>query len=195
MEKTIQFINQNSDKYVKAYDLNKYPPNIYQKAKKSFSSLSADAEIIKLIMEWKWGHVRKPNYPSHHKQLIKDIINSWKGFLRSNHDKSSAKQNFDWWHNKLAKRKTTRFISIAFIVHLIHHREIPLIDQHNYRALNFLTNNLKLSKNFKKSPSNWNDIIMLKQFTDEVLPNLSNKNPEDFDKFLMMFGKSIKNNK
>ena len=36
---------------------------------------------------------------------------------------------------------------------------------------------------------------MLKQFTNEILPVLSNKSPQDFDKFLMMFGKSIKKNK
>ena len=110
----------------------------------------------------------------------------------SNHDKKSAVENFDWWCTKFGKRKSTKFITIAFITHLIHNEEIPIIDQHNYRALNFFTNNLSLSSTFKKRPSNWNDIIKLKQFTDTILPHLNNTNPQDFDKFLMMFGKSIK---
>lgn len=30
---------------------------------------------------------------------------------------------------------------------------------------------------------------------NDISPKLSNNNPQDFDKFLMMFGKSIKKNK
>ena len=193
MEKNIQFINQHFDFFVKQYDEKKYPPTIYNKAKKSFSSFTADAETIKLALEWKWGHVNKNNYPKTHKQLITEIINEWENFKKSNAEKKSSIENFDWWCTKFGKRKSTRFITIAFITHLIHNEDIPIIDQHNYRALNFFTNNLSLSSNFKKRPSNWNDIIKLKEFTDTILPNLNNITPQDFDKFLMMFGKSIKN--
>lgn len=192
MEKNIQFINQHFDFFVKRYDEKKYPPKIYQTAKKRFSSFTADEETIKSAMELKWGHVNKRNYPKIQKQLITEIINEWENFKKSNSEKKSPVENFDWWCNKFGKRKSSRFITIAFIVHLVHNEEIPIIDQHNYRALNFFTNNLSLSSSFKKSPSNWNDIIKLKEFTDNILPNLNNTNPQDFDKFLMMFGKSIK---
>jgi hypothetical protein len=192
MEKNIQFINQHFDFFVKQYDENKYPPEIYHTAKKSFSSFTADEEIIKLALEWKWGHVEKPNYPVTHKLLIKEIINEWQNFIISNHEKKSADKNFEWWKKKLGGKSSSRYITIAFITHLIHNEEIPIIDQHNYRALNFFTNNLSLSNSFKKRPSNWNDIIKLKEFTDTILPHIHNKNPQDFDKFLMMFGKSIK---
>lgn len=192
MDKNIQFINQHFDFFVKQYDEKKYPPNIYQTAKKRFSSFTAEEKTIKLALEWKWGHVKKSNYPNKHKQLITEIINEWENFNKSTHDKKSADKNFEWWKNKLGGKTSTRFITIAFITHLIHNEEIPLIDQHNYRALNFFTNNLSLSSSFKKRPSNWNDIIKLKEFTDTILPHLHSKNPQDFDKFLMMFGKSIK---
>ena len=192
MEENIQFINQHFDFFVNQYDENKYPPQIYHTAKKRFSSLSADEETIKLALEWKWGHINKNNYPKTHKQLITEIINEWENFKKSNAEKKLADKNFEWWKNKLNGKSSTRFITIAFITHLIHNEEIPIIDQHNYRALNFFTNNLSLSSTFKKRPSNWNDIIKLKQFTDTILPHLNNTNPQDFDKFLMMFGKSIK---
>ena len=192
MEKNIQFINQHFDFFVKQYDEKKYPPKIYNSAKINFSTFAADEETIKLALEWKWGHVEKPNYPGTHKQLIKQIVSEWENFINSNHDKKSPDKNFEWWKNKLGSKSSTRFITIAFITHLIHSGEIPIIDQHNYRALNFFTNNLSLSNSFKKRPSNWNDIIKLKEFTDTILPHLHNKNPQDFDKFLMMFGKSIK---
>jgi hypothetical protein len=195
MEKNIQFINQHFDFFVKQYDEIKYPPNIYETAKKNFSNFTADEETIKLALELKWGHVNKNNYPKTHKQLITDIINEWENFKKSNAEKKSSIENFDWWCTKFGKRKSTRFITIAFIVHLVHNEEIPIIDQHNYRALNFFTNNLSLLSSFKKRPSNWNDKIKLKQFTDTILPHLNNKNPQDFDKFLMMYGKSIKNTK
>jgi hypothetical protein len=192
MEKNIQFINQHFDFFVNQYDEKKYPPTIYNKAKKSFSSFTADEETIKSALEWKWGHVEKPNYPNNNKLLINEIIAEWGSFIDSNHDKKSADKNFEWWKNKLGGKTSTRFITIAFITHLIHNEDIPIIDQHNYRALNFFTNNLSLSSNFKKRPSNWNDITKLKEFTDTILPHLNNTNPQDFDKFLMMFGKSIK---
>lgn len=192
MEKNIQFINQHFDFFVNQYDENKYPPTIYNKAKKSFSSLAADSETIKSALEWKWGHVEKPNYPGTHKLLIKEIINEWQNFIMSNHEKKSADKNFEWWKKKLGGKSSSRYITIAFITHLIHNEEIPIIDQHNYRALNFFTNNLSLSSSFKKRPSNWNDITKLKEFTDTILPHLNNTNPQDFDKFLMMFGKSLK---
>jgi hypothetical protein len=192
MEKNIQFINQHFDFFVKQYDEKKYPPTIYNKAKKRFSSLTADAETIKLALELKWGHINKNNYPKTHKQLITEIINEWENFKKSNHDKKTPYKNFEWWKNKLGRKSSSRYITIAFIIHLIHNEEIPIIDQHNYRALNFFSNNLSLSSDFKKRPSNWNDVINLKEFTDTILPNLNNTNPQDFDKFLMMFGKSIK---
>ena len=193
MEKNIQFINQHFDFFVKQYDGKKYPPDIYQTAKINFSSFTADAETIKLALEWKWGHFGKPNYPDNHKLLIKEIINEWENFNMSNHEKNSAIKNFEWWKKKLGGKSSSRYITIAFITHLIHNEEIPIIDQHNYRALNFFTNNLSLSSDLKKRPSNWNDVIKLKEFTDTILPNLNNITPQDFDKFLMMFGKSIKN--
>lgn len=192
MEKNIQFINQHFDFFVKQYDEKKYPPQIYNTAKINFSSFTANEEIIKLALEWKWGHIGKPNYPNKHKLLIKEIINEWENFNKSTHDKKSADKNFEWWKNKLGGKTSTRFITIAFITHLIHNEEIPIIDQHNYRALNFFTNNLSLSSNFKKRPSNWNDITKLKEFTYTILLQLNNKTPQDLDKFLMMFGKSIK---
>ena len=192
MEKSIQFINLHFDFFVNQYDENKYPPQIYHTAKKRFSSFTADEETIKLALEWKWGHVGKPNYPNNYKLLMKEIIAEWGSFIDSNHDKKSPDKTSEWWCTKFGKRKSTKFITIAFIFHLIHNEEIPIIDQHNYRALNFFTNNLSLSSTFKKRPSNWNDIIILKEFTDKISHHINNKNPQDFDKFLMMFGKSIK---
>lgn len=128
MEKNIQFINQRFDFFVKQYDEKKYPPNIYQTAKKNFSTFTADAETIKLAMELKWGHIGKPNYPNSHKLLINEIVCEWQNFNKSNHDKKTPIENFDWWCTKFGKRKSTKFITIAFIIHLIHNEEIPIID-------------------------------------------------------------------
>ena len=195
MKKEVEFINQNFAHYLQQYDLGKYPVEIYETVKNKFSTLNVEEESIRNALEWKWGHTGKSNYPVNHKKLIKEITKSWKKFIVSKHDKSSAKKNFDWWKNNIDNPQSTRFITIAFIIHLIHNEDIPIIDQHNYRALNFFSNNLKSSEKFKKKPSKWEDIMMLKQFTNEILPVLSNKSPQDFDKFLMMFGKSIKKNK
>jgi hypothetical protein len=68
---------------------------------------------------------------------------------------------------------------------------VPIIDQHNFRALNYFLNNSVLSPYAKKNPSNWDDIECLKGFVSDISKSL-NKKGEEVDKYLMMFGKELK---
>jgi Leucine-rich repeat (LRR) protein len=52
-------------------------------------------------------------------------------------------------------------------------------------------NNSSLNPNSKKNPSNWEDVNGLKNFISEISISL-NRNQDDIDKFLMMFGKELK---
>lgn len=106
--------------------------------------------------------------------------------------KDSPTGTFDWWKERLSNGKSGRFITIAFITHLVHHsKKVPIIDQHNFRAMNYFKNNSTLNPNSKKNPSNWEDIEDLEKFISEISISL-NRNRDDIDRFLMMFGKELK---
>jgi hypothetical protein len=184
-------IEKEFDVYVNKYDVSKYPVEVYKKAKSNFSKLKPNESQIADALHWKYGNIGKSNYPKSHKLIIKEVANSWKHFESSNATKSPS-ETFDWWKERLAGGKNRRFVTIAFITHLIHHKEnVPIIDQHNFRALNYFMNNSVLGSEAKKNPSNWNDIDCLKDFISEISKGL-NRNNHEVDKYLMMFGKELK---
>jgi hypothetical protein len=191
--KTIEYIIQNFEKYVEGYDYNKYPKVKYNLAKKSFSTLDVSSAQIREILNWKYGNVGKSNTPQSHKNIIKRVIIKWPKFLQSESSKD-AEDTFNWWHNALYVGKSRPYITVAFITHLIHFkRNIPIIDQHNYRAMNYLLNNRLNLNEVKKNPSTWQDIVELMKFIEKISALNNKKTSDEIDKFLMIYGKSIKN--
>jgi len=177
---------------VELYDDKKYPKTIYNQSKISFSNLKASQAQIADALNWKYGNLDKSNTPNSHKKIIKEVSGFWKSFVISN-STGTPKETFDWWKSKLASGKSKRFVTIAFITHLVHHKKhVPIIDQHNFRAMNYFKNNSTLIPTSKKNPSNWDDIKSLQGFVSEISKSL-NKKVEDVDKYLMMFGKELKN--
>ncbi len=190
-KKQLLEISKSFDCYVKMYDSKKYPEDIYKKARIVFSSKKSNNREIANALNWKYGNIGKEDYPGAHKSIIKEVENSWKHFVNSNAT-SSPKDTFVWWKDRLSKGKSSRFVTIAFITHLIHlEKDVPIIDQHNYRAMSYFKNNSVLSPDAKKNPSNWDDIECLKGFISDISKSLNKKNDE-VDKYLMMFGKELK---
>lgn len=170
---------------IREYDCRKYPTNQYKKFRNSFASLNASNTDIHNALIWKWGHWGKPNFPQRHRELINEVTQLWPHFIQSNWTKTSN-ETFTWWKNKLENRNKNRFITIAYITHLVHYLEpVPIIDQHNFRAMN----ELKGNKNPKKRPSKWGDILELKNFMELICAEL-NCDFETLDRFLMMYGRN-----
>lgn len=170
------------------YDFKKYPIDEYEHHKDVFSSLRATSLEISNAMIWKWGHWGKNNYPESHRALISEIQSLWPQFVESEHT-DTPKATFDWWKAKFA-RKTT-YITTAYITHLIHHeKQLPIIDQHNFRAMNWLMRQVRANYLHKQKPSNWVDVYNLKEFMTEVLDSMNSKNIGELDRFLMMYGRS-----
>jgi len=191
LKKQIREISKVFDCYLNQYDSKKYPLEIYNNAKRCFSSKKSSNDEIANALNWKYGNLGKSNFPKSHKLLIIEVENAWKHFVDSK-AKDSPSSTFEWWKERLANGKSGRFVTVAFITHLIHYRKgIPIIDQHNFRAVNYFKNNSVLSPDAKKNPSNWDDIESLNGFVTEISKSL-NKKVEDVDKFLMMFGKELK---
>ena len=169
--------------------------NILQKFTRKLKKVSlakkSNNDEIANALKWKYGNLGKSNFPISHKLLIIEVEKAWKHFADSK-AKDSPIRTFEWWKERLSNGKSGRFVTVAFITHLVHHsKRIPIIDQHNFRAMNYFLNNSSLNTNSKKNPSNWKDVEDLKIFISEISKSL-NRNHDDIDKFLMMFGKELK---
>ena len=171
------------------YDFKKYPKWVYDRCKLKFSALNPANQDIHDALVWKYGDWGKSNFPATHRNLISEVQELWQEFTETgNHH--SPHDTFQWWQSKWPK---TRYITIAFITHLIHHNSaIPIIDQHNFRAMNNLIAMVRKNHSYKKAPSFWQDISDLKDFMCALLPHLNNMNISELDRFLMMWGKSVK---
>ena len=177
--------NQTSKKY----NFKKYPKYVYNRCRLKFSALNAANQDIHDALKWKYGHWGKSNFPKAHRKVIREVQNLWPQFIKTgNH--YPPHDTFQWWQSKWPKR---RYITVAFITHLIHHNSsIPIIDQHNFRAMNSLIACVRKNHSYKKAPSSWQDILDLKVFMITLLPHLNNVNLSDLDRFLMMWGKCVK---
>jgi hypothetical protein len=182
-------ISPDFDKVSMYYDLAKYPVVNYGKFKQSFSSLNIVNTEISDSLLWKWGHWGKKSIPRHHRDLVTEIDGLWVQFVGSGAGQASN-QTFDWWSGQLNRRTT--YITVAYITHLVHHaKRLPIIDQHNFRAMNSLLRDVKTTHSGKKKPSTWQDIVELGTFMTEVSKALGNKSFEELDRFLMMYGKHV----
>ena len=168
------------------YDFKKYPKSVYDRCKLKFSALNPANQDIDDALVWKYGHWGKPNFPASHRKLIREVQNLWPQFIKTgNHH--SPHDTFEWWQSKWPK---SRYITVAFITHLIHHNSaIPIIDKHNFRAMNNLIAMVRKNHSYKEKPSSWQDISDLKNFMCALLQYLNNMNISDLDRFLMMWGK------
>jgi hypothetical protein len=136
------------------YDFGKYPADPYANFQMAFSMLAPTQDDIENALIWKWGHWGKENIPQHQQALIEEIQDAWQPFLASGQQQASS-NTYRWWWQRLNRA----YISVAYITHLIHYQEpLPIIDQHNFRAMNAFVINLRPGFRFKKKPSQWEDI-------------------------------------
>jgi hypothetical protein len=186
-------ISASLKEYIGQYNKAKYPADTYIRARRAFSTpgtvTSAD---IKEALLWKYGHLRKSRYPQAHLRLIKDVQRIWPSFVSSGFNKPETASRF--WSRELGRPKA--FITIAFLVHLLHQKTLPIIDQHNFRAVNYYVRQVRPSWRSKRLPSSLEDHSMVAAFITSIRrawpAGLSKPSARDLDKYLMMFGKELK---
>ncbi len=170
------------------YSFEKYPAVPYGRFKAAYAAFETNNHEIHDSLVWKWGHWGKAEFPQAHKNLITEVKGLWPFFLTSGKTRT-AQDTFEWWLEKLGRQ--SRFITVAFITHLVHYRApLPIIDQHNFRAMNHLLAHVNRDHRAKKKPSNWTDIENLKCFMSTLVAALPNRSFSELDKFLMMFGRN-----
>jgi len=172
--------------HLERYSHKKYPAREYESFKNTFSVLAEKVDLSAALL-WKWGHWGKDNYPFKQKLLISKIESLWPVFrdwALSSGDQFTPEATFQWWDKRLGK---LRYITCAYLTHLIHPQQVPIIDQHNFRGMN----HLRQTPSAKKKPSNWCDIVRLKHFLLEASERYQRPETE-FDKYLMMYGRALK---
>ena len=172
--------------HLELYSFKKYPALDYERFKDTFSALPEKVDLSAALL-WKWGHWGKDDFPSKQKPLIGEIESLWpafRGWALSAGDQFTPEATFQWWDKRLGR---LRYITSAYLTHLIHPLQVPIIDQHNFRAMN----NLRQIPSAKKKPSNWCDIVRLKHFLREASKRFQRPETE-FDKYLMMYGRALK---
>lgn len=188
-DRIANIIREHYESHLNEYDFKKYPANEYIHYKNTFSSLCATPEDITNALIWKWGHWGKDNYPRAHRALISEVQRLWPKFVASGHTRT-AQDTYNWWSARFARRTT--YITAAYITHLVHHNKgAPIIDQHNFRAMNWLIRQVRMNHSHKKKPSSWDDICGLAIFIMKIADAMHVEDIGELDKFLMMFGRAL----
>ena len=168
------------------YNYKLYPNDQYKRFKNTFSSLEKKNDQIYDALRWKWGHWNKTNFPESHKSLINRVESYWNSFVVSQ-ETNDASKTFDWWKDKLGKN--TRYITTAYITHLVHHEKgIVIIDQHNFRCMNFFLKKELPQWKYNKKPSKWSDLALLSDFSEKICQELK-WDKSKLDRVLMIYGR------
>jgi hypothetical protein len=191
----VDLIRPSFDAYASKYDDRKYPPDVYQNLLKEFSvPARVTCEGIRYAVLWKFGHLGKPQIPSHHEALISELQKGWPAVPEA--VVGSPADSFD----RLAMlfRAQHRYITVCFFLHLLRPTEIPIIDQHNFRAMNHYISVVRPGFRHMQRPSSYSDLITLRSFLSAIrsgwiaVEPSTVPNQSDLDRFLMMYGKALK---
>jgi len=181
--------------YVAQYDTKKYWPDVYQRVRREFRQPErVSTRTLREALRWKYGHLGKPSIPTAHELLISQLQRGWSAAVAA---LPSAPENAITAIDRYFGGKT-RFITVAFLLHLLHPRKVPIIDQHNFRAVNALLGGVRPAWKNKKKPAQYADILLVAEFMEAVLAAWRRRAPKSvpsdraLDKFLMMYGKAIK---
>ena len=140
---------------------------------------------IKDALAWKYGKTRENlRKNKRYNPIIKSLVKGWTGFADSG--ARSGDEVFEYWDQKIK----ASYISVAFIAHLIFPRDVPIVDQHTFRAVRYFLDLVGNEHRIKRKPSSLKEIHTLKGFVD-YFSSAKGVSPRDFDKYLMMFGKHV----
>lgn len=177
------------EKHGRTYSVRKYPPAAYLSYQRDFSSLLQTAPVSDALL-WKYGKAGRSSYTRQYNSVIVDATKAWPKFV----SQQTPEQTFRWWHDQLG-RKRTRYITAAYLTHLIEHkRGVPIVDQHNVRASNRLLRQINVpvpATALWKAPSTWADIESVGQVI-KVIAAETGLSGSDVDRALMMYGAFLK---
>jgi len=180
--------------YVAQYDERKYPPAELHRLRDAFARpASVSGSNIKAALVWKYGHTGKDNYPKRHLELGMRIAKLWPdNAIQPGHDPECAFQQ--WWE----LLGPSSFITVCFLLHLANPDDIPILDQHNFRSVNYHLMTGSRTRLSKAKPIRFEDLVLVRDFSKVVLRDWgkagvgATPSASDMDRYLMMHGKEMK---
>ncbi len=180
------------DEIVGKYDTEKYAPDALEEFKLAFSGLATvQPDTLNRAIRWKYGKLSRGAVTASQAAVIETIQTRWGEFSGS--EPSIASTAFDFWDKHL---NSTAFITKAFLVHLSFPDDVPIIDQHNWRAMRHLVRRFGCSDLLPQHPRRFEHVLLLGQFMRLLLafwhetlgpaPSMG-----ELDRYLMMFGKHV----
>jgi hypothetical protein len=166
---------------VDRYDVEKYEPKIYKQALEDFEDLSIiELEPIWIVSEWKLG-----GRLSRRQCRTLEKAQIW---FADNRPRAGALS----WRELLCEllEEGLPYGLATFYTHLAHPTFVPIIDQHNFRAMRYLLRRCNLPVPKTDLPSTVEHLERLAAFIEVLqteLPEMSK--PGYTERFLVMFGK------
>ena len=180
--------------YADQYDRRKYWPSVYDSVRRRFGrGARVPKETIRDALMWKWGHLGKPVIPSAHSALIVDIQKGWSETVADL--PNGPADAFAVLNERFGPQ---RFVTIAFLLHLVRPADVPIVDQHNFRAVNWFMREVRPGWRMKAMPTRYRDLETVSTFMASVLTAwrqcmpVSAPSRRTLDRFLMMYGKALK---
>jgi hypothetical protein len=198
--RVVELIRPDFVNYVTRYSESKYPPSVHERLMDAFvAPQHVTDHDIRLAVLWKFGHLKKQQIPSRHEALILELQRRWPDLISQEIFTGSTEAVFDNLQREVGGPH--RYITITFLLHLLRPNEVPIIDQHNFRAMNYFVNVVRQTHAAlpsKSRPTNYADLATLSDFVGSLLSCWRKIDPttlpseQMLDRFLMMFGKALK---
>jgi hypothetical protein len=153
------------DEIILKYEENKYDEKEYDRLKCLFENAQDVKKVaLRHALMWKYGKKTFETFKRNesHVGTVDLLWEKWPIFVKRR--LSAGQPQFDFL---FSNAKKTQYISVAFICHLLSPDEVPIIDQHNFRALQYFLHDEKYPENVKMKPNSWDDIQSLKSFIDQ----------------------------
>ena len=174
------------------YDERKYDPVTLEQLKTRFAKpRNVRAADLENAVRWKYGKLRQRALPQAHQQMIAAVQEAWPSFVATN--PGTAEEAFEFWDNALS---ATSFITKSFMAHLSFPALLPIIDQHNWRAVRYFAGRYGDQAPLSKVPRSLDHIMVVGWFMAGVRVQWEADHPpaptmQALDRYLMMFGKHV----
>ena len=174
------------DEIVLKYESKKYDENEYTELVEKYKNIKLIGPLeIDRALAWKYGKTLV-NLPKNrkHQFTLNRVKDRWEEFTEKRI--TTGEDIFQYWFETLP----TSFITAAFLAHLCKPNDVPIVDQHNFRAVRYFLSEVKAESQLTKNPKTWAEIYLVKDFID-TFSTTRCVSIRELDKYLMMFGKHV----
>jgi hypothetical protein len=190
----IRRIDRELARFAAKYDEDKYPPDQLAAFRRLFRRPADVTEVdIEAALKWKYGHTGKARYPRRQRALVARIAKLWR--VNPIVPGRPPEPILDYWRSVLG---STSFITVCFLLHLANPKELPILDQHNFRSVNRHLARVRPGMAKKAKPSQFQDLILVRDFGRAVrrdwnrFSTVARPSVDVLDRYLMMHGKALK---